>query len=92
MGDYSPSEKVEAEFEDALKRCYPEFHKNESEITSEAEKVIRVIQYSKSKSIIGASVKFFQGQKNWSAVFEYDKKSQPNQRESCWYCVRDWND
>lgn len=92
MEYFSTSEKMQAELVDALECRFPEFHKKESEIKLEAERVIRTIEYSKNKSIVGASVNFLQGQKRWGSVFEYRKKSPPNQREFYWYCVRDTRD
>ncbi len=88
MAYFSPSDNVQAELVDALKHHFPEFHKSESEIKSEAERFYKTIEYSKNQSTVSAFVTYMQGQKSWTYVFEYRKKSPPNQREFFWYCVR----
>lgn len=92
MENFDPSERIQVELDVELKRRYPNFHKEENEIKSESERTYRVINHSKKNSVIQASIEFYQGQKNFSAVFEYRTKSQPNGREFYWFCVRDWKD
>jgi hypothetical protein len=82
----NPSEEIQNNLKEKIKRMYPDFENLEPSISYDKGDMNQNCLY-------GAVVTFYRsnGSSPLTALFDY-KKNSPRDRDYYWYCSRDWEE